>query len=373
LTKPTANRKLVLVGRLFGCEQEEQDTDVMPEFRKDPVNGRWVIIATERAKRPAAFVMEKHPRQEGFCPFCAGNEIQTPEEVLAYRSPTSSRNAPGWWVRVVPNKFPALVAGEPVKRSGDGMYDRINGMGVHEVVIETPDHLGHIGDMDPWQVEEILWAYRDRTIEMRKDPRLEYVMIFKNHQREAGASLDHPHSQIIATPIVPKRVQEELDGAQRYYEYKERCVFCDMIAQEYKDRVRLIHESEHFIAFLPYASRFPFETWILPKRHESAFENSSSQMYADLAKALKNLLSRADRVLDNPAYNLVIHTSPVQDPTNDHYHWHIEFMPKLTKTAGFEWGTGFYINPTPPEEAARFLREADVSQPVTPAAQPVHA
>jgi UDPglucose--hexose-1-phosphate uridylyltransferase len=128
----------------------------MPEFRKDPVNGRWVIIATERAKRPAAFIMEKTPRQEGFCPFCTGNEVHTPEEVLAYRSPSTARNAPGWWVRVVPNKFPALVANEPVKRSGDGMYDRINGMGQHEVIIETPDHHGHIGDMDPWQVEEII-------------------------------------------------------------------------------------------------------------------------------------------------------------------------------------------------------------------------
>lgn len=328
----------------------------MPEFRKDPVNGRWVIIATERAKRPAAFVMEKHPRQEGFCPFCSGNEVHTPEEVLAYRSPSTSRNAPGWWLRVVPNKFPALVAGEPVKRSGDGMYDRINGMGVHEVVIETPDHHGHIGDMDPWQVEEIVWAYRDRTIELRKDPRLEYVMIFKNHQREAGASLDHPHSQIIAMPIIPKRVQEELDGSQRYYEYKERCVFCDMIAQEFKDKTRLVHESEHFIAFLPYASRFPFETWILPKQHTCFFHDIQKNEVRDFSKALRETMHRLKATLDDPPFNWIFHTTPLHEGENPYYHWHLEIIPKLTRPAGFEWGTGFYINPFSPEEACRLLQ-----------------
>ena len=156
---------------------------------------------------------------------------------------------------------------------------------------------------------------------------------------------------------------QELEGAKQYFLYKERCVFCDIIRQEMDGGTRVVAENENFLTLAPYAPRFPFETWILPKQHESAFENSSSHMFENLARALKDLLSRADRVLDNPPYNLVIHSSPVQDPTNDHYHWHIEFMPKLTKTAGFEWGSGFYINPTPPEEAAKFLREANVEEP----------
>jgi UDPglucose--hexose-1-phosphate uridylyltransferase len=217
------------------------------------------------------------------------------------------------------------------------------------------------------RIEDVLWAFRDRILDLKQDKRFKYILIFKNHGEAAGASLEHAHCQLIALPILPRRVVEELEGAKQYYIYKERCVFCDMIRQELDSGTRVVGENDQFVTLAPYAPRFPFETWILPKRHESAFENSSSRMYADLAKALKNLLSRADRVLDNPAYNLVIHTSPVQDPTNDHYHWHMEFMPKLTKTAGFEWGTGFYINPTPPEEAAKFLREAnvEVAQPVS--------
>jgi UDPglucose--hexose-1-phosphate uridylyltransferase len=327
----------------------------MPEFRKDPVTSRWVIIATERAKRPAAFNVERSPRQEGFCPFCAGNEKHTPEEVLAYRASESAHNEPGWWVRVVPNKFPALVSNEPAKRSGDGMYDRINGMGLHEVIIETPEHDAHIGTMNLHQIEEIIWAYRDRSIEMRKDSRLEYVMIFKNHLRDAGASLDHPHSQIIATPIVPKRVQEELDGSQRYYDYKERCVFCDMIAQEQKDRSRVLMETDLFIAFLPYASRFPFEICILPKDHSSFFHDIQKNEVSDFARMLQQNMLRLKTTLNDPPFNWILHTTPVHEGENHYYHWHLEIIPKLTRAAGFEWGTGFYINPYAPEDACKLL------------------
>ena len=328
----------------------------MPEFRKDPIMGRWVIIATERAKRPAAFVVDKHPRQEGFCPFCTGNEMHTPEEVMAYRPPNTGRNSPGWWLRVVPNKFPALVGNEPAQRSGDGMYDRINGMGVHEVVIETPDHNACIGEMDIHHIEEIIWSYRDRTIEIRKDPRLEYVMIFKNHLREAGASLDHPHSQIIATPIIPRRVQEELDGAQRYYEYKERCVFCDIIAQEYKDRARVVLETDLYIAYLPYASRFPFECCVLPKKHASFFHDVQKKEVRDFARVLRETMHRLQVTLNDPPFNWILHTTPLRESENPYYHWHMEIIPKLTRPAGFEWGTGFYINPFAPEEACRLLQ-----------------
>jgi UDPglucose--hexose-1-phosphate uridylyltransferase len=265
---------------------------------------------------------------------------------------------------VVPNKFPALGIEGNLNRQAEGMFDKMNGIGAHEVIIETPDHNATLATLPAKRIEDVLWTFRDRILDLKKDRRFKYILIFKNHGEPAGASLEHAHSQLIALPILPIYVVEELEGAKQYYIYKERCVFCDIIRQETDSGSRVVAENEDFLTIAPYAPRFPFETWILPKRHESAFENSSSHMFENLAKAIKTLLTKADRVLDNPPYNLVIHSSPVQDPSNDHYHWHIEFMPKLTKTAGFEWGTGFYINPTPPEEAAKFLREASVEEPM---------
>jgi UDPglucose--hexose-1-phosphate uridylyltransferase len=194
------------------------------------------------------------------------------------------------------------------------------------------------------------------------DRRFKYILVFKNHGEAAGASLEHPHSQLIALPILPKQVVEELEGAKRYYANKERCIFCDIIRQEMESGVRVAAENADFVTLSPYAPRFPFETWILPRHHEAAFENSSSRIYENLARMLRSILSKADQVLDHPAYNLVLHTSPLQEDANEYYHWHLEIIPKLTKTAGFEWGTGFHINPTPPEEAARFLREAVVEE-----------
>jgi UDPglucose--hexose-1-phosphate uridylyltransferase len=328
----------------------------MPEFHKDPVTGQWVIIARERANRPFAFAPPAeapHPQEE--CPFCHHHERETPHEVLAYRPPGTPHDSPDWWLRVVPNKFPALVSNEPVRRAGDGMYDRINGMGIHEVVVETPNHHAHIGDMPLQQVQEIVWAYRDRTIDMCKDPRLEYVMIFKNHKREAGASLDHPHSQIIATPIIPKRVEEELSGSQRYFEYKERCVFCDMIDQEIKEGARVVFDSDMFISFMPYASRFPFECWILPKEHTSFFHDIQKNEVSDFAKVLRETMRRLKLALNDPPFNWMLHTTPLHQSENLYYHWHMEIIPKLTRPAGFEWGTGFYINPCAPEDACKAM------------------
>ena len=339
----------------------------MPELRKDPIVGRWVIISTDRAKRPTDFVRDQVQMKGGFCPFCYGNENKTPPEILSYRPNNNggrtAPNTPGWTVRVVPNKFPALGIEGTMSRQAEGMFDKMNGIGAHEVVIETPDHNQTLATLPEKRVEDVLWAFRDRILDLKQDKRFKYILIFKNHGEAAGASLEHPHGQLIALPILPKHVAEELEGAKQYYVYKERCVFCDILRQETEDPSRVVAENEDFVTLAPYAPRFPFETWILPKRHESAFENSPSHVFENLAKALKLLLMKADMVLGNPAYNLVIHTSPVQDPQNDFYHWHIEFMPKLTKTAGFEWGTGFYLNPTPPEEAARFLREAEIIPP----------
>jgi UDPglucose--hexose-1-phosphate uridylyltransferase len=333
----------------------------LPELRKDPITGRWVIIATERAKRPTDFVREKvEIRGTGFCPFCSGNEAKTPPEILSYRTDGGSKNTPGWSLRVVPNKFPALGIEGTMNRQGEGLYDKMNGIGAHEVIIETPDHQLTLATMPLRAVEDVLWAYRDRILDLKKDRRFKYVLLFKNHGDAAGASLEHTHSQLIALPVVPKRVREEVNSAKDYYSYKERCIFCDIIRQEIEDGVRVIAENESFITIAPYAPRFPFEMWILPKTHQSAFEESQKFEFEQLAAMLKDMLSRLDRVLDYPAYNHIIHTSPIPEASNDHYHWHLEIMPKLTKMAGFEWGTGFYINPTPPEESAKFLREAAV-------------
>ena len=331
----------------------------MSELRRDPITGRWVIIATERANRPQDFIREPVKQKGGFCPFCEGNESKTPPEIAAYRPGQSSeRNVPGWTVRVVANKFPALAVEGNLERQAEGIYDRMHGTGAHEVIIETPVHNATFATLPPTQIKDALYAYRDRMVDLRNDPRLKYVMIFKNHGESAGATMEHTHSQLIALPIVPRQVVEELKGAREYFAVKERCIYCDIIHQEKKSTDRLVLENEHFLVVAPYAPRFPFETWIIPKKHDSGFENSPAHLYLSLAEAIRALCGKADNVLDYPAYNMVLHTAPVHDEPTEHYHWHIEFMPKLTKVAGFEWGTGFYINPTAPEESARFLREA---------------
>ncbi len=344
----------------------------MPELRKDPVIGRWIIIATERAKRPQRMRTPDPviaPIED--CPFCPGHEGDTPHEVLSYREKGSEGDHAGWWTRVVPNKFPALQGGEAsVKRVGMGMYDMVSGVGAHEVVIETPNHFESLADSDVRQVEEVLWAYRDRILELKRDERLEYILIFKNHGIEAGASLDHPHSQIIGLPIVPKRVQEEVDGARKYWEWKERCVFCDILHQEETERERIVHENDSFVAVLPYASRFPYETWILPRKHSLHFHDIQKNEVHDLAETLHGILSKLKDVLDDPPYNFIIHTAPLKAPNDTRFHWHIEIIPKLTRIAGFEWGTGFYINPLPPEQAARFLTEGDATGAEVEAEEP---
>lgn len=334
----------------------------MPELRKDPVTGRWVIISTDRAKRPTDFVRSRVEIQgKGFCPFCAGNESKTPPEILAYRSDGSARNGPGWSLRVVANKFPALGIEGTLNREGEGLYDKMNGIGAHEVIVETPNHQLTLATLPVNRVEEVIWAYRDRIIDLKKDRRFKYILIFKNHGDAAGASLEHTHSQLIALPVVPKQVIEEIDGAREYYNFKERCIFCDIIRQESEKGTRVIAENTDFIAVSPFAPRFPFEMWLVPKVHQSAFEESQKNQFEQLAALMKDMLMRLDKVLDFPAYNTIIHTSPIPESNNDYYHWHMEIMPKLTKIAGFEWGTGFYINPTPPEESTKFLREATVA------------
>jgi UDPglucose--hexose-1-phosphate uridylyltransferase len=333
----------------------------MPELRKDPVAGRWVILSPERAARPYDFASVALPRAAQACPFCPGSEAETPPEIFASRPGGSAPDTPGWTLRVVPNRFPALAREGELERSAEGLYDRMNGVGAHEVIIESPDHARGLARLAPAEVAAVLSACRRRMAELHADPRIRYVLIFKNHGAPAGASLEHPHAQLIATPIVPLQVQEELDGALRYFEIEERCVFCDIAAQELEPAGgrRLVLARDGYVALAPYASRFSYETWILPVAHASAFERGDAAQDAALAGVLGETLRRLERVLPRPAYNFVLHTAPCRSPELEHYHWHMEILPRLAEFAGFEWGSGFYINPTPPEEAAAALRCAE--------------
>ncbi|OGC11141.1 galactose-1-phosphate uridylyltransferase [candidate division WOR-1 bacterium RIFOXYA12_FULL_52_29] len=345
----------------------------MPELRKDPISDRWVVVSTERGRRPSDF--GSSPTVEGageskFCPFDEGNEGKTPKEIIAWRKPNTAPDTPGWDVRVTPNKFPALVIEGEVNRTGMGIFDMMSGIGAHEVIIETPNHNLNIADMEESHIDKILWAYKQRIVDLEKDKRFRYILVFKNYGTAAGASLAHPHSQLIATPITPRYVKLELASARSYFLEKERCIFCDMIRQELGTGERMVYENEYFVAFTPFASRFPFELWLLPRRHEAGFQELPDEERMQLARCLKDIMMRLKKTLNDPPYNYVIHTAPNSVPRpgkpdywgtiNYDFHWHIEIIPRLTKQAGFEWGSGLYINPTAPEEAAKYLREVKI-------------
>ena len=328
----------------------------MPQLRKDPLTNRWVVVNLESPKKPGTFFQPPRGHSSKTCPFCPGNEVMTPPEIAVYGRKTETRS-PSWQVRVVPNKFPALRIEEKPEKSAIGVYDKLGGFGAHEVIIESPDHEKEMADLSLEEVALILHAYRDRCLDLKKDPRFKYILIFKNVGSAAGASLEHPHSQLIALPIVPSRVKGEIKGAAKHHEFTDRCIFCDMLDQEHEEKSLAIEERDGYIAIAPFASRFPFETWILPKEHQASFDELKDGQIDGLAGILKNALSRIKKSLGDPSYNFMIHTLPINEKSHETFHWHIEIIPQLTQVAGFELGTGFYLNPTPPETAARILRE----------------
>jgi UDPglucose--hexose-1-phosphate uridylyltransferase len=341
----------------------------MPELRKDPIIGRWVIIATERARRPDQFSGQPNEEPaEKVCHFCQGQESQTPPEIYAVRPDQSKPNTPGWELRVVSSVAPFLRIEGELERRGRGVYDVMNGIGAHEIVIETNQHIANIADLSQEQISKVISCYIDRINDLEKDQRFKYVIIFKNHGWIAGGGrTKHSRSQVIATAVNPKRVKEELAGARFYYEYHERCVFCDLIRQETETKDRVILDVDGFIAVTPFAARFPFEVWILPKKHSCDFAKMDMASRQGLAEIMKKILGKLKKGLNDPPYNYVLHTAPFRRlktgywKSIDHdFHWHIEIMPRLTRVAGFEWGTGFYICPLPPEDAAKFLREVEV-------------
>jgi UDPglucose--hexose-1-phosphate uridylyltransferase len=340
----------------------------MPELRKDIITERWVIIATERAKRPHEFSQPRNEPDALVCPFCPGNEGQTPPELWAARA-NGGPNQPGWKVRVIPNKFPALRIEGEMNREADGIYDRMNGIGAHEVIIDTPEHSQALEEQPVADIALALTACQERMIDLQRDDRFRYILAFKNVGHEAGASLSHSHYQLIATPVTPHRLKAKLIGARDYYERRERSVFHDIQRHEQSEGRRVVFENGGFLVFCPYASRFPFEICVLPKRQAADFPGIKPEERLQLAEALKITLGKLSRGLQRPQYNLIFQTAPLRtghrrsgywDTIDQDFRWHIEILPRLTRTAGFEWGTGFHINPMPPEDSAAYLREVAV-------------
>lgn len=328
----------------------------MSELRQDPVSGRWVIIAPERAERPLPPKEPPSPPPEGRCPFCPGNEAETPPEILAVRPDGSRPDSPGWRVRVIPNRYPALVPSGAAGVVRRGLFRRRGGIGVHELVIESPDHRISLTDIDGDDAARAIGVMRDRIAVHRRARDLQYALLFKNVGTEAGASIEHTHTQIIGTPVLPMVVERESQVLRRRWREQRRCVFCQMVHLEAAEGRRMVLASELFVALCPYASRFPLEVWVMPTSHTPDFDTLPDAHVGPLAAFLRDVLGRLEREVDPPLYNLLLHTAPFRGQGRDSFHWHIEVMPRLVAAAGFEWGSGLHVNPVPPEEAAARLR-----------------
>lgn len=327
------------------------------EIRKDPVSESWVIIAQERSKRPLTTAANTRPQGRRFCPFCEGHESETLPEIMALRTPGTKADGPGWCVRVVPNRYPALNIELASEFYNNGIYRSIAAKGAHEVIIEGSAHTRSVTELSLGMLIEVIKIYRERLASLSRVPHLQSGVLIKNVGLAAGASIEHSHSQLLATPIIPMRLQNELKTARAYYRTQRCCIWCDMLAEERRIGSRMVFDGDEIIALCPYSPRFPFETWLVPKRHHSSFEATSDRCLAELAAALHAVLSAIEAILDNPPYNYVIHSAPFKSKNYSYYHWRIEILPRVTRAAGFEQATGLYINPTPPEHSAAQLRE----------------
>ncbi len=318
-----------------------------------------MIVASERAARPSDF-SPRIPATAGiFCPFCPGNEEATPQELLSRRAPDAGPGDPRWSVRVFPNRFPALRVEGELLRSGEGLFDRISGVGAHEVIVETPRHDTSLAQLSIPSLAEVLRAWRDRIVDLGRDLRLTHVSVFKNQGPAAGATLAHEHSQLLALPTLPRDVALELERAEAWFSRKERCVSCDLIRQERAAGARLVFEDQRFVVLCPWASPTPFLLWILPKNHASHFEAVDDPTSTALAEVLRLALGKLERALEGPAYNLVLVSGRLRGASSPASHWRLEIAPALTVPGGFERASGCYINSTRPEDAAAFLRGID--------------
>ncbi|ASV76385.1 Galactose-1-phosphate uridylyltransferase [Thermogutta terrifontis] len=329
-------------------------TDKKPEFRKDPLTGRWVIIAPGRSQRPQDYDTAVRRVRSGPCPFCEGNESETTPEVLARRHPNSEPNGPGWRVRVVSNKYPAVCSGMP---AADSTFAAscFPGLGIHDVIVDTPRHVASLTDMAISEVTELLDVFRERLAQLSNEPYLEYALIFKNVGPTAGASLEHSHSQLLAIPMVPPLFGSELEAARRWSEREGQCYYCQLLSQEQAGGDRIVLRHSGFTAFCPFVSRFAYEIWIFPDTHAERFEAMTPGSLSSLAETIQSVLKAIETRLGKPGYNVLLHTAPFRKKT-PYFHWRIEILPSVSRAAGFEWGTGIHINPVFPEEAAQTLR-----------------
>jgi UDPglucose--hexose-1-phosphate uridylyltransferase len=329
----------------------------MSQLRQDVTTRQWVIIAPNRNKRPKSFALDTEsqylPDWDENCPFCPGNEDRTPPEISRIGDGQSS-----WRIRVVPNRYPALIPeGTATRRVEEGFFKTIEGVGAHEVIIESPLHNATLALRDVAQVEEVLLAYRDRYNALKRLASVRFISVFRNQGKAAGTSLEHPHSQVVATPIAPPDVRRKLDTALQYYDDAGSCLYCDLCSHELRVGKRVVIETENFLVFHPYASRSPFETWIIPKKHQTSFGWVSDGELSELAQAWKTTLLVLHKLLDNPDFNCVICSSPTEQEHNSYYDWHMLVVPRLTTPAGFEMGSGIHINAALPEETADLMRE----------------
>jgi len=341
----------------------------MSQMRKDIFTGRWVIVAETDAIQPSALRFKPFARDAAFCPFCETNEASTPPELFAIRRPGSMANGPGWSVRVVPNFRPHLRIEGDLERRGEGFYDLMNGVGAHEIIAETPRHDRSLHELEPNEISDVMRAYAARITDLEGDRRIRYVLIFKNHGEGAGAhTIFHSISQLMALPVTPRNIKTKLMTARDYYVLKERCLYCDVLEQELRAQRRLVAENKDFAAFTPFASRFPFEICVLPKSHNSAFSRISESERGNLALLLRDILQKLENTLGKIPYSLSLQDRPFMRRRKDYwktieadFHWHLEILPQVFRVTGFEWASGFFYNPVPPEIAAQCLAPRNVN------------
>ena len=338
-------------------------------LRWDISTNDWVIFAPSRALRPQEFKRRQAADESAGsnvafnrdCPFCPGNEELTPTEISAIRD-NGQRNSPGWKVRVIPNKFPALRIEENHRRIQDGaLFRSMGGCGAHEVIIDSPDHSKTLALQPIDQIVLVLRMLQERYNDLMRDARFQTIVIFKNHGPKAGTSLAHPHCQLIATPVTPRTIRDKLATATRYFDETGDCLYCAMMARELEDGKRILEENSHFVALLPYASHVPFEIMLLPRFRQSSFRWVDPSLLRPLAEILKSVLLKLHVGLDDPDFNLTINTAPRGDEDAQYFMWHIGILPRITTTAGFELGSGMSINTTLPEAATDYLRAVDLT------------
>jgi len=332
----------------------------MPELRLNMITREWVIVAKEKMKKPESFIKpegkKKHPEYVDICPFCPGNEEKAPGEV--YRI----HDEKGWKIRVILNKFSILSKDGERRRINTEMKKRVNGVGRHEVIVETPLHNQVMATMPVEQLKEVIQTYKERMIELYKDPRVEYVIIFKNSGHDSGTPIEHPLSQIVGMPITPLEIRSRIENQMKFFDDNGECLICKTIGDELNDGLRIVHNTDHFLSFVPYAALSPFHLWIFPKRHSGSFSDIRSEEIWDLAVNLKVTMSKIYYGLENPDFNFVIRSGRLGTCDAEYLHWYVSVLPRVSTLTGFELGTGIFINPLAPEASAEFLRQVKIPE-----------